>query len=164
MCLRSAVRSFAKRCFGLLLVGTVFTAAGLLSSSLLAAELSLPTRVASGGDRTDASVIYTSQGATVAAFQFDLEYDPSVLTITATISSAAAAAGKALATAVLPNGNLRFLVLGLNQNVIADGSVVDLTIQVSANSQVGPYNLRFLNAVGAAPLERLCQLKFSPGA
>ena len=151
MCVRSAVRSFAKRCFGLLLVGTVFTAAGLPSSSLLAAELSLPTLVASGGDRIDTSVRYTSQGAVVAAFQFDLEYDPSVLSVTATIGSAGATAGKVLATAVLPNGNLRFLVLGLNQNVITDGSVVDLTIQVSANSHVGPHELKLLNAVGASP-------------
>ncbi len=115
------------------------------------AELSIPTVAASAGGTVDTSVEYRAQGAEVAALQFDLAFDPSVLTITARAGSAATAAGKILAQVVLPNGNIRCIIFGLNQNVIADGSVVDLTIQVSESASEGPYSLDLLNALGASP-------------
>src|SRR5574341_371517 len=141
----------------------ILLAAAVVPSRLLAAELSIHTVVASAGDTVDTSVEYRAQGAAVAALQFDLAFDPSVLGITATIGSAAAAAGKSLATAVLPNGNIRFLIFGLNQNVITDGSVVDLTIQVSTNSSVGPYPLDLLNALGASPSAQGVSIKTHDG-
>jgi len=115
------------------------------------AELSIPAVVAPAGASVDTGVEYRANGATVAALQFDLAFDPSVLTITARAGSAATDAGKTLAQAVLPNGNILFIIFGLNQNVIADGSVVDLTIQVSKSASAGPYRVDFLNALGASP-------------
>ncbi len=151
MCLPppGAVRSL--RWGGMLLIGIVLITAGVPSSRLVAAELSIPTVMASAGDRVNASVVYSAQGATVAGLQFDLKYDRSVLTITATAGSATTGAGKSLTTAVLPNGNLRFLIFGFNQNVIADGIVVNLTIQVNPSSSAGPYTLGFFNTSGVAP-------------
>jgi len=90
------------------------------SSRSVAAELSLPMVTAFSSVSVAANVEYHAQGDDIAAFQFDLEYDQSVLSITATIGNAAAAAGKGLTTAVLPNGRLRLLIFGLNQNVIPD--------------------------------------------
>jgi hypothetical protein len=129
----------------------LLSTAGVPSNKALAQQLSLPTVVASAGDSVDVSVEYRAQGAEISAFEFDLQYDPSVLNITATIGSAALAADKLLVTGVLPNGNIRFLIFGINQNVIPDGSLVDLTIEVSASSAVGPYPLVFLNANAASP-------------
>jgi len=145
----SPVRS--PRQFHSLLVWIVLAAASVLVSSLDAAELSVPTQVAHGGSVVNVSVGYGAKGATVAALEFDLEYDPSALTITAEIGSAATSAGKFLAMNVLSSGQIRFLIFGFNQNVIGDGSVVVLTIQVSANSSVGPHRLDILNALGADP-------------
>jgi hypothetical protein len=133
------------------LIWIVAASATVLVSSLGAAELSIPTQVAHGGSVVSVSVGYRAQGADVADLEFDLEYDPSALTITAEVGSAAASAGKFLAMNVLSSGHIRFLIVGLNRDVIGDGSVVVLTIQVSANSLVGPHQLDIFKALGADP-------------
>src|SRR5262249_17170689 len=149
---------------GLIIFGPLLTATGLSSNNLLAAELSIPTVVASGGDTIRASILYSSQGAAVAALQFDLEYDPQVLDIRAAISGPAAAAGKDLAMAVLPNGHIRFVILGLNQNVITDGSVIDLTIHVNPHSQVGHSKLDGLHPVTSSATGEALPIKVVSGA
>lgn len=99
----------------------------------------------------------------VAALQFDLQYDPSVLTIASAAGDATISAGKTLSTHVLSSGRIRFLIAGLNRTVIGDGSVVNLTIQVSASSSVGPYDLNMLNAVGADPTAQVVRVAAYPG-
>ncbi len=110
------------------LIWIVLATATVLVSSLGAAELSVPTQVAHGGSVVSVSVGYMAQGANAADLEFDLEYDPSALNITAELGSAAASAGKFLAMNVLSSGHIRFLIVGFNQDVIGDGSVVVLTI------------------------------------
>jgi hypothetical protein len=150
--------------FGTLLVGIILAAAGVPSGRLVAAELSIPTEVShSKGSVMNVSVGYSGQGAAVAALQFDLQYDRSVLNITATAGGATTGAGKSLSTHVLPNGQTRFLIAGLNQNVIADGSVVDLTIQVSTKASMGPYPLAFFNALGVEPTSQPVSMRTHNG-
>src|SRR5262249_9921911 len=115
------------------------------------AELSIPTVVAPAGASVDTSVAYRANGAAIAALQFDLAFDPSVLTITARPGGGATQAGKTLGQAGLAARNIRCIIFGLNQNVMADGSVVDLTIQVSKSALAGPSRLDLLNALGASP-------------
>lgn len=97
------------------------------------------------------SVSYLSQGATVSAIQFDLQYDRSALTVTATAGSSTINANKALAMNVLPNGDTRFVIYGLNQTAIGDGPIVNLAIQVNANPSTSSYPLVILNQVASAP-------------
>jgi hypothetical protein len=140
------------------LIWLIFVITGIPSGRLLAAGLSIPTVTATPGDHLNISVEYRAQGDAVSTLQFDLVCDWSVATITATAGSATTEAGKVLTTAVLPNGNLRFLILGLNQNVIGDGSVADLTIQVSPSASVGSYRMGFANAIGADPTAQLVSI------
>jgi Cohesin domain/PEP-CTERM motif len=110
-------------------------------------ELSITQILASPGDLVNTSVGYTAQGAQVVALQFDLLYDPGFLSITQfTAGSADVAAGKMLAFNTLLPGDSRVVIFGLNQNVIGDGGVADLQIQVSSSAPVGPYTLLLSNA------------------
>lgn len=130
-------------------------AVGVASNPVPEARLSLPTVVASAGDSVNVSVDYRARGAAVSSLILDIHYDPSALSITPTIGSAAAAAGKVLYSNVLPAPDgqalLRILVFGINRNVIGDGDLADLAISVSPSSTVGPHRLDFLNVSLASP-------------
>ena len=121
------------------------------SVMLRAADLSIPTQVGAAGGVVTTNVQYRAEKAAVSALQFDLTYDKSHLTVVGSLGSAAAAAGKTLASNVLPDGSVRMIIFGLNQNVIGDGSVVDLTITLNANSRPGVDSLDFRNALGSSP-------------
>jgi len=106
--------------------------------------------VGSPGDTLLTSVEYTAQGAQVAALQFDVLYDPSALSLSGAVAgSAATLASKDLFFNTLFPGDTRFIISGLNQSVIGDGSVADLTFQVSFNAPAGPYNLSLSGIVGS---------------
>jgi hypothetical protein len=131
----------------------------LTGDGVLAADLLVPTEVvAHAGGTVTLEISYRSQGASVAGFQLDLGYDRAALTITPTAGPAAASAGKTLSSAVLPNGRLRLLVSGFNQNVISDGDVITLSVQVAANAPSGPYTLGAFNALASTPAGELITL------
>ena len=46
-------------------------------------------------------------------------------------------------------GDTRFLIFGLNQNIIGDGSVAELTFKVNLNAPAGPYSLFLSGIVGS---------------
>ena len=108
--------------------------------------------VASPGNSVRMSVDYKAQGAQVSGLQFDLLYDPSVLSITtATAGSGAIDASKTLGDNLISPGDLRFIISGVNKNVLGDGSVADLTVQVSNSAPAGPYSLFLRNIVASDP-------------
>jgi hypothetical protein len=97
------------------------------------------------GESVPTSVEYTAEGAQVTALEFGVLYDPSVLSL----SDAQAGSAATLGSSTLFPGDTRFLISGVKQNVIGDGSVADLTFQVSLNAPAGPYNLSLSGIVGA---------------
>jgi hypothetical protein len=119
------------------------------------AEFRIPTVTAATGENVGISVEYRAQEAEVSAVLFDLEYDPSVLAITPTIGDAAAAADKVMYFNVLPGpggtAHLRILIFGLNQTVIEDGSMVDLSILVSPTASRGAHSLDLVDLSLASP-------------
>ncbi len=138
-------------------MGALLAASFASSNTALAADLSLPTVAASSGDTVTASVVYRAQGAAVSALQFDLAHDDAAvqknLTITgSSVGSAATAAGKDLASNLaFGQGVSRFLIFGLNQNVIGDGSLADLTIHVQDQFPPDRLRLHLFNVVCASP-------------
>jgi len=113
------------------------------------AELSLPNVSASPGASLLLSVRFESRLSSVAAVQFDLQYDNKVLTLTAVVGEAARNSGKALYFTDLALNTRRFLVRGLNQNPIIDGNLIDLFIAVNQAALPRPYTLQFSNVVGS---------------
>ena len=102
------------------------------------------------GDTVLTSAEYTPLGAQVAAIQFDVLYNPSALSLSsAQAGSADTLASKSLSFNTGSPGDTRFIISGLNQNVIGNGSVADLKFQVSSNAPAGPYNLSLSGILGS---------------
>src|SRR5207253_408608 len=82
------------------------------------------------------------------AVQFDLEID-TMLNPTAVIGTAAVTAGKSLTAADLGSGKRRFLIAGLNQTTIQDGTLVSLSVvlPVGTSGRIFPFHL---SAAGGA--------------
>jgi hypothetical protein len=98
------------------------------------------------------AVTYINRGEGISAFQFDLTYDTDAFQITPSIGTAAEAAGKQVFFVALPDG-IRVLVFGFNQNIIADGEVVILSVQAKPASEERErgFRLNISNQSGAAP-------------
>lgn len=111
---------------------------------LPAATLTLPNVTARPDERSEANLVYRSDGAMATAIQFDLEYDTSLFAITATAGMAATNAGKSLNAS-----GSRFIIMGLNPDAIADGTLVLLGIAPKQSTPPGSYPLRIRNIVGS---------------
>jgi PEP-CTERM motif len=130
---------------GLLVVSTQANAASI---TILPDPL-----VAPPGNTAFASVVYSAEGALVSALQFDVLYDPNALSVTnqTTAGSATIAAGKTLDFAPVFPGDTRFIISGLNQNIIGNGSLSDVAFLVSLSAPQGPYPLFLSGIVGVDP-------------
>jgi Cohesin domain len=108
-------------------------------------------------------VEYRPQGSAVAALQFDLVYDPAVISVSPWwfVGNAAADADKSVVSNDLSEGTIRFAVDG-NENVIGKGSIVELIIVVKT-AQPGPYQIELANAFGMSSDAELVAMKVWAG-
>jgi uncharacterized protein (TIGR03437 family) len=114
---------------------------------LAAATLSAGSGSTSPGGSLEIALTFKAEGAQVTGVNFNLEYDNSALYITAREGAAAQAASKGLTCNEQPAGKIACAVFALNQNVIADGVLVQLSVQVKNNAS-GSYTLRLTNVAG----------------
>ena len=135
------------------LISVVVGMCWIVSANATTLSISPDPLVGSPGASVLTSVRYRAQGPPVAALQFDLLYDPSVLSITtATAGSGATAASKTLSKNLISPGDLRVIIAGSNQNVLGDGSVADLTVQVSNSApKKGHHQLFLCNVIASDP-------------
>ncbi len=138
-------------------LATVLVSVTLLASTTLlrgqSAQVDLGSASGSAGTNVQVPVYLESTGgAQAAGLQVDVAFDTSVLTfVQSSTGSAATAAGKMASSSPLLSGNLRLLVAGLNQNVIANGVVVLLEFQISAAAPVSTTSLVASNALSSNP-------------
>lgn len=128
-------------CFGL------FAGASIARSS----EIVLPNPSASPGANIVGQIQFEPQINTVTGVQFDLQYDSSVVSLTATLGDSGTSSGKALYSVDLNANTRRFLVIGLNQSAIPAGDLVNLSFNVSANAPAGVYSLTLSNISATGP-------------
>ncbi|HXE62950.1 MAG TPA: FG-GAP-like repeat-containing protein, partial [Bryobacteraceae bacterium] len=86
------------------------------------------------GTTVEIPIQLTSTGTpALSTFQMDLSFDQTQLTYQSSRNGdAATAAGKTISTNVQPNGDIRLLAVGLNQNVIANGTVAWVSFTLSS--------------------------------
>ncbi len=77
----------------------------------------------------------------MSGVQFDIQYDNSALSLTATLSDLAKSLGKNLYAVDLAANEKRFLIIGLNQTLIADVNLMNLYVKISPNAPGGAYAL-----------------------
>jgi hypothetical protein len=109
--------------------------------------MSLPGVSATPGTRIILPVELRSLGGSVAGVQFDLQYDGAAMSIAATAGDAVSNSGKSLYHADLAPNKRRFLVVGLNQNPIPSGTLINLLVYLNSNASSGSYPLIFSNIV-----------------
>ena len=119
----------------------------LCTASLLSAgTLSIGALSGKPGGSISADVTWKAEGGQIAGLQFDLDYDASVLVVSGTIGSAASDAEKSLSISDPSTGKKRILIVGFNQNTIADGVAAVLSVGIKDGAAVGSYPLKFSNA------------------
>jgi uncharacterized protein (TIGR03437 family) len=111
----------------------------------LRAQTTAQLSVGSPSTQPDGTVIVpvqlTSAGLQVAAVQFDISVDNSVASLALTIGSSGSSASKDIHTAGVAGPALRVVLAGMNQNTIADGTLVSLFVTPAAAGFSGTVNV-----------------------
>ncbi len=97
-------------------------------------------------------VTFASQASSVSGVQFDVQYDNSALSLVATVGDPTRTAGKILSAVDLAPNKKRFLIVGLNQNLIPDGTLINLFVNISPTAPSGTYALTISNLWGTDPV------------
>lgn len=117
----------------------------------LPAQVSLQSQTGAPGSSLLVPVVLDSENSSVSGVQFDVQYDNSAITIIAALADAARNSGKLLYEADLAPNRRRFLIVGLNPNLIPNGTVLNLFVNVNANAAPGPLALTLSNTSGTDP-------------
>ncbi len=128
-------------------LGSTPLLAGFLVARALAAppSLAIDHRVAAPGASIAVPVSFLTQSGSAAAIQFDLEWDSSVMSLTATVGDSARLAGKDVSRRDLGDGRGRFMIVGLNGNPIPDGALLNVLMDVRPDAAAGVYTVAFSN-------------------
>jgi hypothetical protein len=114
---------------------------------------------ASPGEQTTVAIRLKTNGASVTALQFDLEYDVSAFDLNGQAGTAAASASKQLKQSDLEKRGKRFILFGLNHNIVPDGAVIVLALQRKSGATGKSYPIRLKAALatdasaGSVPLK-----------
>lgn len=123
----------------------------ILAGPAFAFDLFMPAPTAAPGSSVILNLTFSGMADSLAALQFDLDYDASSMSLVPMVGEAARTSGKSLFSAELAAGKRRFLVFGLNQTVIADGVLVRLFVNVSPEAANADFPMRLANILGADP-------------
>jgi len=135
----------------------ILAAACLFCISPAAADepsISIQQQAGAPGSSLLIPALFAPQSGTVAAIQFDVEYDPSAMSLGAVAGDAARSSGKSVYFADLGPNRRRFLLFGWNQNLLEGGSLVDLYVNLNPSAPDGSYALSVSNVIGADPYAR----------
>jgi uncharacterized protein (TIGR03437 family) len=117
----------------------------------LCVDLSIPAYVAGPGASVPVAVLFTNDGPAVSGLQFDVSFDAPALSLSTVIGAAARNSGKSLYAAALGSNRTRLLIWDLNKNVIPDGTIVNLFVNVSPVVMLGVYHIHFETALATDP-------------
>lgn len=126
-------------------VACVIVAAALPS---YAAQLSISGQPGSPGSTLVIPVVFSAQSDSISGIQFDLQYESSVMSITA---SGGGSQGKSMYFADVAPNRKRFVLVGSNRDPLADGPMMNLNVNVKAAAPAGPYQLTAINVIGTDP-------------
>ena len=134
-----------------------------IAPSGFASQIFLPSQIAAPGATALDPVAFTSQAGSVSGIQFDLQYDNSAMSLVATLGDPAKASGKNLYAVDLSPNKKRFLIIGINQTSIPDGTLLNLSVSIRPNATSGTYSLSLSNVSGTDPSGSAAALTGSDG-
>src|SRR6476659_6666349 len=113
-----------------MMFGATRLAVGVLCPLIgFCASLSAPAQVATPGQTLIAALSFASEAQAVSGLQFDLDWDPA-LALRLFPGAQIGSSTKVLYAVKLPNQALRVMIVGTNQQLIADGELVRSLISV----------------------------------
>ncbi len=108
--------------------------------------------------------LISSGGAQPAGIQLDLSFNASILTFnSASAGPAASAAGKSAVSHSSTPGALRVIVFGMNQNVMADGTIAWIEFKIAAAAVASIQPVSVTAASASTPLGQNIPVSFSGG-
>lgn len=113
------------------------------------AVLSIPNQLASPGQTIQATLSFSSEGSSVGAIQFDIEWDSGIGVQTA-VKSSVRESTKRLYNSAPAQSVMRCLVVGVNQNVLPDGELLQVFLTVAPNTQTGVKQVRIARAMAVS--------------
>ena len=114
-------------------------------------QIVLPGQSATPGASILAQVTFASQGSSVSGVQFDVQYDNSAISLAATLAPPVSTSNKTLYAVDLAPNKKRFLIIGLNQSLIPDGTLINLVVNINPSAPVGAYVLDLSNVCATDP-------------
>jgi uncharacterized protein (TIGR03437 family) len=117
----------------------------------LSSQVSLANQSAAPGTSVLIPIVFGSQYGYTSGVQFDLQYDSSAISLNATLGDAARNSAKSLYFAELAPNKRRFLIVGFNQSLIEDGTLINLFVNLNQNAANGIYTLTLSNLVATDP-------------
>jgi uncharacterized protein (TIGR03437 family) len=133
---------------------TGLLAAGVFLASTtvaLSSGVSLVNQSAAPGTSIVIPVMFASQDGLISGVQFDLHYDSAAVSLNATLGDPARNSEKRLYVADLAPNERRFLIVGFNQNLIANGVLINLFVNLNQAVTTGVYELKLLNLAATDP-------------
>ena len=143
-----------KRFFSLIIITNLFLLLVIGAGPLQAASIAVIEASGSAGaqDVLLSVDLTTVAEEAVAALQFDVSYDAAQLTFNeVTAGQVTIDAGKEATSSTPSAGTIRVIVYGLNQNSIADGTIVAIRFDINASASAGEEALTVSNAVASDP-------------
>lgn len=99
------------------------------------------------GATTEIPFYWTPGSAKAAGMQFDVTFPAGVSFVSVSPGPSAIAAEKFVQTSTV-NGATRFLVIGINQNILGPGVLVKVAVRAAGNAPMGAAPVLFTNASG----------------
>src|SRR5579862_291915 len=97
------------------------------------------------------TVAYDSESSQASGFQFDLNYDSSVMSVSVIPGDALRSASKTLYTADLSPNLRRLLMTGENQTVVPSGTLLTFVLSVRPGAASAAYPFSFTGTELAGP-------------
>src|SRR5579871_886944 len=122
----------------------------LTSGSVSGAVLWIPDQVGHPGDTVLAAISFSAENQAISGLQFDLEWDQP-LDLQAATGSQVGASSKILYSSSPAPRVLRFLIIGMNHGILADGEVLKAFIALSPAAGPGVAQVRLTNVTATDP-------------
>lgn len=119
--------------------------------ALFSAVVSLPAPSSPPGGSIIVPVVFAAEESSATALQFDVQYDDAAMSLGMTVGEAARKSAKSLYAADVGPGLKRFVICGLNQTPLLDGTIVNLFVILRPDAATGLYPLKLAGVVGADP-------------
>ena len=122
-----------------------------VSPTAWCAEVSMGVYTGAAGSSVLTAISFAGRGDSVSAVQLDLEYDSTVMSLVVLNSDGSRDAEKQVFSNDLGTNRKRILLIGLNRTQLADGTLVDVLVNLRAGAPAGAALLKATQVICSDP-------------